>query len=161
VKDFLPSVGAQAPHKVDQALDLFLGEIRVRRHGGAFADGNPSALDHGPDPVIGSGFSPIRICEILRFFSQTSSGRSIPFPAPAVADKTSSLKKSLPIRLIALIKQTETTANGPRGGEWAKRRERRDHDRASWQIAWRRQAAGARESGSNGNQSQADRSYSN
>ena len=63
------SVSTQTSHKADQTLDLFLGEIRVRRHGAAFSDSRSSALDHRPDPVIRSVSLPISVGQILWLFS--------------------------------------------------------------------------------------------
>jgi hypothetical protein len=97
-------VSGEASHEANQALDLFLGEIGVRRHGAGFADGDASALDHGPDPVVHGSSLPSRIGQILWFLSQTGGRRSIPFPASPMTHKTAGLKKLLSIRLIGLIK---------------------------------------------------------
>jgi hypothetical protein len=63
------SFRGQASHKRDQTLDLFLGEIGVRRHGAGFTDGSASALNDGPDPVIGGASLPVRVRQVLRFLS--------------------------------------------------------------------------------------------
>jgi hypothetical protein len=59
----------QASHKRDQALDLFLGEIGVRRHGAGFTDGRASAPNDGPNPVIGGASLPVRVRQVLGFLS--------------------------------------------------------------------------------------------
>jgi hypothetical protein len=66
---FRLSVSGEASHEANQALDLFLGEIGVRRHGAGFADGDASTLDHGPDPVVQGSSLPIRVRQILWFLS--------------------------------------------------------------------------------------------
>jgi hypothetical protein len=57
----------QTTHKRDQALNLFLGEIGIRRHSAAFANSNSSPLYHGPDPVVGGGSLPVGIGQVLGF----------------------------------------------------------------------------------------------
>jgi len=69
VVKFAFSFRGQASHKRDQTLDLFLGEIGVRRHGAGFTDGSASTLNDGPDPVIGRGSLPVRVRQVLRFLS--------------------------------------------------------------------------------------------
>jgi hypothetical protein len=66
---FLSSVSGQAAHKRDQALDLFLCEIGIRRHRAAFTDGGSSALNDGPNPVIGGRSLPASVSQVLRFLS--------------------------------------------------------------------------------------------
>ncbi len=100
-------MGGEASDEANQALDLFLGEIGVRRHGTGFADGDASTLDHGPDPVVRGSSLPIRVGQILWLLSQTGGRGSIPFPTSPMTNKTAGLKELLSIRLIGLIKQPE------------------------------------------------------
>ena len=65
----LLSFSRETAHKCDQALDLFLGEIKVRRHGSAFTDSGSSALNNGPNSVVGSGSLPVCVRQILRSLS--------------------------------------------------------------------------------------------
>jgi hypothetical protein len=132
-------VPGQTPHKRDQALDLFLGEIRVGRHGAGFTDGGSPALNDGPNPIIGGVSLPVCVCQVLRFFSKSRGGRTVPFPIPSMTNETSGLKKLLPIRLIALVKQT-----------WMGRRG----------IPWLAQPASACEPRSKGNKDDEHKSYS-
>ena len=46
---FCLSVRAQASHERNQTLDLFLGQIGVRRHSSRFADGDSALFNHNPD----------------------------------------------------------------------------------------------------------------
>src|SRR5260370_19467601 len=66
---FWLSVGGEASHEANQALDLFLVKIGVRRHGAGFADGDAATLDHGPDPVVQGSSLPSRVGQILWFLS--------------------------------------------------------------------------------------------
>jgi hypothetical protein len=101
------SVGSETSHEANQALDLFLSKISVRRHGTAFADGDTPTLDHGPDPVIRGSSLPSRVSKILWFLSQTGRCWAIAFSVSPMTDKAAGLKQLLPVRLIGLLKQSE------------------------------------------------------
>src|SRR5260370_39788096 len=99
-------MGGEASDEANQTLDLFLGEIGVRRHGTGFADGDASTLDHGPDPVVRGSSLPIRVGQVLWLLSQTGGRGSIPFPTSPMTNKTAGLKELLSIRFSGLLKQT-------------------------------------------------------
>ena len=68
-------MAAQASHKRDQALDLFLGEIGVWRHGAGFADRGASAhakflVRSAPAPAAVEATMSRRVgglCSLIRF----------------------------------------------------------------------------------------------